>query len=655
MWRSALAYLGAAAALAVLLHGDNVAVKAAALAGVGTLELGLALRARRLRELIAGDAIITSLITALLAVSPATFAIYRWGWLAHALAVTALLVLCSQNEPETTRARRASPLQRIQDWGNHRVYWVLVGSSGIALPAALLLLPPHYTLVDLALALWTLGGLPLLGAGMLGSGDTPRLPRRVMLIAVVALGGVVSLRSVRAFPNFSATDEAMIVNYADTYARTGRVDSSLIPYPAPVVTGNLYVYAAALWLRAFPGDPFALRMLSTLAGFALLGVVFLAGRALDDALTGGTAAALLAVNLLWLAVSHVGRQEMALALVVWAAVWLSLAAQRRGSATLALVAGLAAALSADVHPLGALACAAMGTWWIWWGLRTGGSETRTRRVLSAFVLGGLAGTAYYVAAHVLPDPAYFIAGVRDELFSYGAEGSTPLGAMLARHAGYFAANPLEAGLLLACALAGLRTPAGRRIGVFVGVLIGLYTLLVADPNPYYPIVWMPGAALLAALGLRRLRAQWRAPVVVGLLAAFALNIGLIERHVRADWNARAVDAIEQTAARLPGGGRGLSETFFYLAEQSPQFTGFTFVNYAAANTGLSRWDVVDRINPEWIVTVQDETAFRPEFDVMSVEVPHMHLEIPDDALAARYHLTDSISTSVGVFQIWRRK
>ncbi len=641
MRRGVLAYLGAAGLLCLLFHSDNLSLKAAALVLFLVLEGGIVIRARRLRVLLLADVLVTGCVSALLIVSPLTFAAYRWGWLAHALAAGALLAAGS-----TTGARG-------------RIYWALIGFSLIALPGALLLLPPHYTLVDLVLVLWTLGGLPLIGAGWLeGEAPTlPRLPVRWALIGVIVLGCLVSLRSIHAFPNFSATDEAMIANYADTFERIGKIGSTLIPYPAAVVTGNLYVYAAALWLRAFPGDPFALRTLSALAGLALVGMTFLAGRALSDTLTGATAASLLATNLLWMAVAHVGRQEMALAVFIWAAVWLALAAQKRASSVLALLAGIVVSLSADVHPLGALACVALGGWWIW-QLRCEGAQVgvplRQRRLLFAFVLGGLAGTGYYAAVHILPDPAYFVAGVRDELFSYGAEGSTPWGALVVRHLNYLQSNPLEAGLLLVCALLGLRLRAVRRVGLFLGGLMLLYGVLVADPNPYYPVAWMPGVVLCAALGLRSISERWRVPLIVALVAAFALNVGLIERHVRADWNEQALIAVDQVAGRIPGGERGLSETFFYLAQREPQFTGFTFVAYWAADAGISRWDVVEMLKPDWIVTVQDETAFAPEFAVLSVAVPHMHLEIPDAALAARYHLTDSIPTSVGVFQIWRR-
>ena len=96
----------------------------------------------------------------------------------------------------------------------------------------------------------------------------------------------------------------------------------------------------------------------------LIGVVFLVGRALRDALTGWLAAALLATNLLWMAVAHVGRQEIWLAVFVWAAVWLSLEARKRKSGWIALLAGVVVALSADVHPLGVLACLALGVWWV---------------------------------------------------------------------------------------------------------------------------------------------------------------------------------------------------------------------------------------------------------------------------------------------------
>ncbi len=644
MRRDTLAYAGAAGTVFMLFQTDSLTLKAAALIALLALEGHSALTNRRLRPLMLVDVGMTAIVSALLIVSPATFVYYRWGWLAHATLLGLLLTISPALAP------RSQP----------KYYWALVGFSLLALPAALLMLPPHYTLVDLTLTLWTAGGLPLIGAGLLGNPIScpARLPRRAAALGVIAIGCALSLHSIRAFPNFSATDEAIIYSYVDSFERTGRIESSLVPYPAPVVTGNLYVYAAALWTRMFPNDPFALRSLSALAGIALIGATFLAGRALHDALTGGVAAALLATNLLWLAVAHVGRQDMALALCVWLAFWLALEAHRHGSRPLALLAGLLVALSADVHPLGALACIALGGWWIV-TLRRGALETlanratypKTRRLLAVFVLGGLVGAAYYVRAHILPDPAYFLAGLRDELVSYGAEGSTPPGAMVARHLNYFQSNPLEAGLLLACAAVGLRQRAGWQTGTFVATLIALYAALVADPNPYYSIVWMPGVILCATVGLRQTARRWRAPLLVAFLAAFVFNAALIGRHVGANWNERSLDAIEQVASSV-GDENGLGETFLYLALRRPGFTGFTFVNYQAANTGISRWEAVEMIKPEWIVTMTDERDFLPEFNILSVDVPHMRLEIPDPPPG--YQVTERVATSVGTFEMWTR-
>ena len=579
-----------------------------------------------MRRLLLAELVFTALVSTLLFSSPTIFAYYQLGGLAHIGIAALVFVLLRQH-----------------------AYWLLIGLSAIALPLALILLPPHFGALDLFLILWTLGGLPLIGAALLGRQITPQtfpFPR-LLLIVVIVVGCIISLRSIRAFPNFSATDEAMIYNYVDTFERRGKIEASLIPYPAPVVTGNLYVYAAELWTNVFRGDPFALRNFSALGGFVLIMVVFATARALRDALTGWIAAALLATNLLWLAVSHVVRQEIWLAVFVWLSVWLSLQARKRASGALALLAGLIVTLSADVHPLGALACVALGVWWI--------AQSRLkRRLLLLFILGGLIGTASYLVIHVLPDPTYFLAGVRDELFSYGAEGSTPLGAMIARHLNYLQSNPLEVALLLGCTLWGLRQQEARWLGIFIGALMLLYALLVADPNLYYPMVWIPGLVILAAIGLQTVAWHKRAPLMVAFLAAFVFNTALIERHINADWNERALNAIQQVAAHVPNEGRGTGESFLYLALRDPSFIGFTFVNIWARDAGISRWQIVETLKPDWIVTVRDENAFTPPFSILSVDVPNMHLEIPDAALAEQYHLSTSIETSVGSFEIWQR-
>jgi len=233
--------------------------------------------------------VVTVLIGAVLITSPITFSYYRYGWFAHVLVTLLVFWL----------ARR-------------RAYWLLIVLSAVALPVALILLPPHFGALNLLLILWTLGALPLFAAGLIGReiAAQPLLPPRLLLIAIIIAGCAVSLRSIHDFPNFSATDEAMIFNYIDTFERTGKIEASLIPYRAPIVTGNLYIYGAELWTNLFHGDPFALRDFSALGGLLLIALVFATARRLGDTLTGWIAAALLATNLLWMAVSHVGRQEI---------------------------------------------------------------------------------------------------------------------------------------------------------------------------------------------------------------------------------------------------------------------------------------------------------------------------------------------------------
>ena len=268
-----------------------------------------------------------------------------------------------------------------------------------------------------------------------------------------------------------------------------------------------------------------------------------------------------------------------------------------------------------------------------------------------FILGGLIGTAYYLVAHVLPDPLRFFAALRDEAVSYGAEGWTPFAAMIARHVNYTVSNPLELITLLIAALTAFR--AQRRLWLFVVVLLLLYTFTVADPNLYYPIVWITGIAILAALTLRRTMWHWRVPLLVAFAAAFVLNVVLIDHAVSTDWNDHAIAAIQQVATRVPQSGRGMGESFLYLALRDPAFMGFTFVNFWAAGAGITKWAVVETLKPDWIVTMRDEREFIPEFNVLAVEVPHMHLELPDAALAHDYHLTEVVSTNVGAFEIWQ--
>src|SRR5579871_3361861 len=98
-----------------------------------------------MRWLALAELLLAILLAALLLSSPTTFAYYRFGLLAHLLIAALVFAL----------ARR-------------RAYWPLIGLSVIALPAALIALPAHFGALDLLLILWTLGGLPLISAGLTG-------------------------------------------------------------------------------------------------------------------------------------------------------------------------------------------------------------------------------------------------------------------------------------------------------------------------------------------------------------------------------------------------------------------------------------------------------------------------------------------------------
>ena len=149
--------------------------------------------------------------------------------------------------------------------------------------------------------------------------------------------------------------------------------------------------------------------------------------------------------------------------------------------------------------------------------------------------------------------------------------------------------------------------------------------------------------------------RWRAPLLVAFLAAFVLNIS-------ADRAARQ-RRLERTRARRR------SSRWRRVCPRRARHRRIVSVSGAARPAALSAspssiseaGDNTDtplgsgrQLQPDWIVTMRDESAFTPPFGILSVDVPHMHLQIPDAALAQAYHLADRIATSVGNFEIWRR-
>lgn len=67
-----------------------------------------------------------------------------------------------------------------------------------------------------------------------------------------------------------------------------------------------------------------------------------------------------------------------------------------------------------------------------------------------------------------------------------------------------------------------------------------------------------------------------------------------------------------------------------------------------------RWQWVETVKTDGIVTVRDESWFTPLFSILRVDMLNMHLQISAAPLAQDYHLSESVATSVGDFEIWQR-
>lgn len=604
---------------------------------------------RSLRRLLLINLIVMVFVTTLFTLTATVFAYYRWGWLVYALVTLALIIFV--RAASSDRIDTASiPARRWQ-----AIYWGLVGSSLCALIVALLLLPPHYSIIDLLLIFWCLGALPLATAAALGTieGVHLEIPSSAIVtgsIAVIIAGSILSILSIRNFPNFTTTDEPWLINYVDTYQRTGVIDASMIPSATPVIIGHLWHYATTAWMYLVNGDSFGLRIFSTIGGFALLGIVFGITRKVHNSRTAWVAAALLSVNLAWLATSHIGRQEMWFTAAVWLAFWLSLLAERYP--LLAGAAGLICALSTEIHALGAVACLALGIWWIiqW---RSGHYSTKT---LLVFVVGGLIGTLIYVLNHILPSPATFFSAIGGEMTGKGAAGFTPLLSVIPRHANYFESNPIEFILLIVgCVWAIRHGGKARSIGIFTVILFILYALLVSDLNLYYPMMWIPGLIVIYAMMINLVTIRWRMPLIVLILAAAVLNGLLVRNQVADGWNERVLQVQNEVRAMIPDGDSVLANTLFYMAFRDPNFTATTYVYDEWETHGIEPWAVVQRFKPDWIINGENSTRYTPEFLTFSIHIVNSNTGLDETDLATEYSIDQVVDTDLGQFTIWRRR
>lgn len=305
-----------------------------------------------------------------------------------------------------------------------------------------------------------------------------------------------------------------------------------------VAFGRIYCGTLGVVYRVIGFGVFQGRLLSYVCALLSVLLTFLIVRRLGGGrVASAWAAVLTAAAYITVDTAHTARPEAMLTTAATLGLYLLILAIERDSLWLYALTGLAAGLAADVHINGAcvpIALAVVAIGLVGW-------KRAFVRIAPPFAGGALVGAAWWLATHVLPDPALF-----KSQWSFWSPMAEPPAAMILRSplgwVAYEAGRILTPGMtnpalvltitywaLFALALAAFAVPALRAPerprtravlapAVFVGALTAVMLVAVSQRlQPYYAYTIPEIAATVALVG-----ASLRRPARIGLAAVAAL-------------------------------------------------------------------------------------------------------------------------------------
>lgn len=362
----------------------------------------------------------------------------------------------------------------------------------------------------------------------------------------------------------------------------------------------------AAWLVSFATlglGLFQARFVSWLFGAGLLVATALVGRRSYGTVTGALAALMLSLSPPFLAASHYARPDIMLAALVMAAFGVAQIALERNRPWAHLLAALLLGLSLDIHQNGVLFFLALA---VVYAVAYGAKMLR-RSGTWLCAAGGILGTAYYAAVHILPSPAAYQELFR---FNFGGYHRVPLTKMsppvflwsvigeIGRY--NFYENGLDFALIGASIvfLLARRRKADRSLLAFAASALLGFVLFHSIKHELYAILLYPFAMLMVAETLVSLvrRGRPREPqrvFMVGLLVLFLFNSAVhflqpVARHRDYDYSAitARIESVIPEGARvmgLPHWWLGLSDheyrsslglTYYHFYNESSLTQGF---------------------------------------------------------------------------------
>lgn len=375
---------------------------------------------------------------------------------------------------------------------------------------------------------------------------------------------------------------------------------------------------------------FQARLVSWFFGLILLLATIEVGRRLYSLTTGLLAAFCLSLTAPFLSGSHYARQDIILAVFLMASFGLAWEALEKEKWWLHFLSGLVLALSIDVHENGALFIPALAALYLLTYKTTLLTKTGTWFV----ALGGLTGIVYFVAAHILPDPAAYFTLSSFRFSAVAHDYRMPISTLniwtlLKSVDGqigiyHFYTNGLDFAIIGA----GLVFIAyrRRRSDFFLLTLIVVSFLsfvLFQGSKPWYyaihlyPFFMLAVAATLVAL-LQKKSVEPGQTIFVGMLLVLFLFNGLAHTVKPAiqnrDYNFYAL--ADQVKADIEPGDRVLGSPMWWLGLNNYEYRSFENLNYYRFFNKYSFTEALAEIHPDIIIV---EPIYRGEFEMEGVD------------------------------------
>ena len=433
----------------------------------------------------------------------------------------------------------------------------------------------------------------------------------VIMLLVVAVFSILTLSS---FPT-AFIDEGWNANRSWALLQTGRafagVDNGVyqqfdgywtyFPYLATLI------HAISIW--AFGLSLESMRLVSVFFGLVLLLVVYVIAQRLYNRRIALISMLLLASSAPFILSSHLGRHDIIVTALGFGAVALYLSDRSSNLSVISVLSGLAIGLSFDIHLNILIFGPVMLTLCL---LDYGINALRTGRFWG-FVLGGLAGSLYFVAMHILPYPqTYFAMGS----LGNGQSRTPPILSVdldIWRESFLSTVNMLDLILLPVIIPAGIFlfrrwSNADKKVVALAGMTIICVAAFIRFKQEHYEILIAPAIALLLAPYLNSIAQTggkitgwtfWRNLLVLGIIVGSSvINLAVAMRDSNPDYR-KVLSYIGET---IPDGSVVYGNPSYWFAlPRNPYMNIEQIVFRQRYVPGSTFTDAVEAIKPDYLI------------------------------------------------------